>query len=214
MKNIISAGVISLLLSGCSVFGANVYEEPSFQIVATEGKVEIREYPSILVAQTTVEGSEDEMRNTAFRRLFRYITGNNAGEKSIEMTTPVMEQSASSQGKSIEMTAPVMVQDEPVEGEIRKWEMSFVMPKEYSLDNVPKPKDPTVRIKELPARTVAVLTFSGSLDQSNVDENQAILERWIENSKYRATSRPRTAGYNPPWTLPFLRRNEIHVDVE
>ena len=106
------------------------------------------------------------------------------------------------------MTAPVL--QERVGSE---WWMAFVMPSSYTMDSLPAPLDPTIKTTEIPSRTVAVIRYSGILSQTAIDLHAFQLQAWIEANGYQALSAPRSAGYDPPWTLPFLRRNEVHIDI-
>lgn len=200
----------SLLVSGCAVFGAAAAEEPDFEVLAEEGNVQIREYGELLVAQTRVEGDYDEISNVAFRRLAGFIFGGNQSRQEVAMTAPVLQEAASrGKGEKIAMTAPVLQ-----ESSGDAWVMTFVMPAEYTLETLPRPVDPLVEIRTIPPKRVATIRFSGLMNKKKFDRYSAELSNWIESSGYAALSPPRSAGYNPPWTLPPLRRNEIHIDVE
>ncbi|ARM32011.1 heme-binding protein [Prosthecochloris sp. HL-130-GSB] len=194
-----------LLLTGCSVLGKRSAEEPPYTVVEQSGDIEIRSYPSLIVAETVVEGSYRETSGKAFSRLAGYIFGRNSGEQKISMTAPVLQEP---EGKKISMTAPVL--QEP-EGD--SWRMSFVMPKEYTMQTLPRPLDPAVTLRELPARMVATIRYTGLHSQRNIDKWSEKLENWLEKEGYEMVSQPRAASYDPPWTIPMLRRNEIHIDV-
>lgn len=198
-----------VFLSGCSVFGAAAAEEPDFEVLAEEGEFQVREYGELLVAQTEVEGDYDEVGSVAFRRLAGFIFGDNEAAQKVAMTAPVLqEESIDGTSQEIAMTAPVL--QAPAEG---SWVMTFVMPAEHTLETLPRPTDPSVEIRTIPARRVATIRFSGLINKSKFDRYSARLGTWIENNGYIAVSPPRSAGYDPPWTLPPLRRNEIHIDV-
>jgi hypothetical protein len=150
-------------------------------------------------------------RNSAFRKLFRYISGENQGAKEIAMTAPVFMNGdqPSGQGTEIAMTAPVLMNNQD-----GKSMMSFVMPKDFTLQNTPKPKDPTVLVSEVKNYKVAAIQFSGTLSESNVAEHTKILQDWMKTAGYIAISAPVEAGYNGPMTLPMLRRNEILIQIQ
>ena len=95
-----------------------------------------------------------------------------------------------------------------------KSQMSFVMPKEFTLQNTPKPKDPTLQISELRKYQVATIQFSGTLSAGNVAEHRQILQDWLTAQSYVAIGAPLEAGYNGPMTLPMLRRNEILIEIQ
>ncbi len=201
--------IAPLAFAGCSVFGAEAADEPAYETLQTDGPVEVRRYDELVVARTTVSGGYDATTSTAFGRLAGYIFGKNRSKQKIAMTAPVLQERDSSTSEKIAMTAPVLMEEV---GE--SWQMTFVLPEGYTLDNAPDPVDPAVEVTTMPARTVATLRFSGRLREKSIEHHTEELERWIAESDYRAVSPPRAAGYDPPWTLPALRRNEIQIDVE
>ena len=107
------------------------------------------------------------------------------------------------------MTAPVIQQES---GTV--WQMAFVLPKGYTAETAPQPLDPSVTIKTMPSRLIAVMRYSGKLSEQVIEARSQELIDWLAKKGYQAISAPRSAAYDPPWTLPFLRRNEIHVDIE
>jgi hypothetical protein len=126
------------------------------------------------------------------------------------MTAPVLQEVAPSRkGEKIAMTAPVLQ-----ESSGDAWIMTFVMPAEYTLETLPEPVDPLVEIRTIAPKRVATVRFSGLMNKKKFDRNSAELSNWIERNGYAAVSAPRSAGYDPPWTLPPFRRNEIHIDIE
>lgn len=217
--SLICAAVVAsvMLLSGfgCSVFGIRTTPEPAYTVVEGDGSFELRDYDDLLVAQTKVAASYDDASSTAFRRLFRYISGANSTAKDVAMTAPVLqeqepapkEQEPSS--SEIAMTAPVLQQETGEGG----WTMAFVLPDSYTLATAPQPSDPEVVLGVLPGRRVAVLRYSGSLSEERMEQRTAELREWIATKGLQPLSEPRSAGYDPPWTLPFLRRNEVLIDV-
>ena len=210
----LSLPLATLLLSGCTVVGATAAEEPSFRLVAEDGPIQIREYGELLVARTQVDGSYDESGRAGFRRLAGFIFGDNRSQAKVAMTAPVLRERADERadkirGEKISMTAPVF--QEP-SGEA--WTMTFVMPGQYTLETLPQPVDPRVEISTIPAKTVATIRFSGLMNQKKFDRYSRELSAWLDANDLVAVSTPRSAGYNPPWTLPPLRRNEIHIDIE
>lgn len=211
MKKLALVAITSLFVSGCTVFGAAAAEEPPYEVIRSDGAIEVRRYGELLVAQTAVEGAYDEVGGAAFRRLAGFIFGDNTTREKVAMTAPVLQQpeAGAAEGTEIAMTAPVL--QEP-DGET--WIMTFVMPSEFTRETLPEPNDPQVKIATIPPRTVATIRFSGLMGEKKVDRYSAKLSRWLEEHGYRAVSEPRSAGYNPPWTLPPLRRNEIHIDIE
>ncbi len=195
-----------LLLSACSVFGVRTVEEPPHQVVRQLGPVEIRSYGPRLAAQVVVGGSEIGARSAGFRQLAAYIFGANRSRSTIAMTAPV----AQSASQSIAMTAPVD-QAPTADG---KWLVRFYMPGNYTRDTLPVPNDPGVQIVEAPAQTVAVLRYSGIPTTAAGRDAATRLLAALEGSPYRAAGPVMGWFYDPPWTLPPLRRNEAAVAVE
>lgn len=205
----------AILLTGCSVFGKSDVETAPYTLLKADEtlKIEIRNYGSMVLVSTDMSG---DGRNSAFRKLFRYISGDNQVAREISMTAPVFmngqataKQGNDEQGTEIAMTAPVLMNNQD-----GKAMMSFVMPKDFTLQNTPKPKDPTVLVSEVKNYKVATIQFSGTLSESNVAEHTKILQDWMKTAGYIAISAPVEAGYNGPMTLPMLRRNEILIEIE
>jgi hypothetical protein len=197
-----------ILLAGCSLFSAKDVEISPYDVVKadTAKNIEIREYkPMVWVSAPMVD---KDGRNNAFRTLFAYIQGANEGTQKIAMTAPVfMDKEV--EGAKIPMTAPVFM-----DAESAKPMMSFVMPADYTLATTPKPTDPSVTVHELKDYKVAVIRFNGRLSDANIDKHRKILENWITENKLEVTGNYQSAGYNPPFTLPVLKRNEVLVTIK
>jgi len=200
----------SLLLSACSVFGIrNGTEEPPHSLVERLGDVEIRRYAPRMAAETTVPGDAYSARGEGFRRLAGYIFGGNQGRVRIDMTAPVAQSGAPAgapAGERIAMTAPV-AQASDAEG----WVIRFFLP--AGLADAPKPNDGRVRIVPVPAETVAVLRFGGLASDTAIAAQRATLLATLAGTRWRPAADPVAWFYDPPWTLPPLRRNEIAVPV-
>ena len=197
--------LLALALTGCSVFGVRSgTPEPSYQLVTKIGPVEIRQYVPRLAASVTVPGDEISARSAGFRRLAAFIFGANTARSSIEMTAPVAQSAA-----KIAMTAPV-AQLSPAPGQ---WTISFYMPAGYTAATLPKPKDKGIVISELPGALDAVIQFSGIPGKAATAKAQAELLATLANSPYAPAGPPEEWFYDPPWTIPFLRRNEVAVPV-
>lgn len=205
MKKIITV-LTTICLSACSIVGIRNADEPSYQVLTEEGPIQIRHYPSLVVAQTEVNANYKNASGLAFQRLAGYIFGNNKKQQSITMTAPVIQQQ---QAEKLAMTAPVMQQKS---GAV--WVMTFLLPQGYTLSTAPVPLDSAVLIQEIPDKKVATLRYTGSLSEQGIEEKSAELTDWLSQQHYQAISPPRSAAYDPPWTLPFLRRNEVHIDIE
>lgn len=205
MKNPFSA-LTSIILTGCTVIGIRSSAEPQYQLLSEYGEIQIRQYPPLLIAKTLIDADYAQAGNIGFNRLAGYIFGGNQQKQQMVMTAPVFRENL---GEQIAMTAPVLQQAID-----NKWTMAFVMPAGYSLETLPTPVDPQVTIKALPAKKVAVLRYSGSLNLKKINEKSRLLMAWIEQQHLTPLSAARSAAYDPPWTLPALRRNEIHIDIE
>ena len=197
-------------ITACSVVGIRSTEEPVYSVLQNEDRFEVRSYEAIVIAETLVDADFDEAGDIAFRRLFAYISGDNKSAAEISMTAPVMAlDEARGTGEKISMTAPVTG-----EKTARGWRYAFVLPSDYTIDTAPIPDSPEITLKRLPARQAAVVRYSGSWGEGAYEKNLAELRSWMRQNNLEADSLPRVAGYDPPWTLPFLRRNEIIIDIK
>ncbi len=196
----------SLFLTGRSVFGVMSVEEAGYEVVRDNKRIQIRQYNPMVVAQTEVDSNFKEASNQAFNRLFKYISGNNKKQQKISMTAPVIRDT---KAEEIAMTAPVFQEKAG-----KFWLMQFVLPSDYTLATAPIPNDPFITVKEIPSKKVAVLRYSGFLSEQSIAEKTKGLNVWLDAEGFKAISSARSAGFDPPWTLPFLRRNEVHIDVE
>jgi effector-binding domain-containing protein len=207
--NIRQAGlyiIISLspmLLCSCAAVGI---EKAKYKVIEKEGKFEIRQYQPQIVAETIVEADFDEAGNVAFGRLFDYISGENRSKKKIAMTAPVSQETGS---QKIAMTVPV--NQRKSEG---NYVVSFMMPSKYTIEALPEPLDSNVRLREIPARKVAAIRYSGSWSQKKYESKKALLEQFIESKGLRIIGEDIFARYDPPFQLWFLRRNEVLLEVE
>jgi len=204
VKVVIMATLLgSLFLSACSVFGIRGgTEEPAHSVTERLGDVEIRRYAPRIAVETTVPGDAAAARGEGFRRLAGYIFGGNQGRTRIEMTAPVAQS-----GQRIAMTAPV-TQSLAEAG----WIIQFFLP--TGLTDPPKPNDSRLRIVPVPEETVAVLRFSGLATDAAVATQRAALFTTLAGTHWRAAGEPVTWYYDPPWTLPPLRRNEVAMPVD
>ncbi|KAK9146932.1 hypothetical protein Sjap_006835 [Stephania japonica] len=191
-------------------------ETPEFRVIVRRDQYEIREVEPYFVAETMMPGISGFDFNGAsqgFNVLAEYLFGKNTKSESMEMTTPVFTRKAQSDGEKMEMTAPVITKQSIYRD---KWQMSFVMPSKYGAD-LPVPKDPSVKIKEVPRRIVAVSAFSGYVSDKEVKRRESKLRDALKSDKQfqlKKGALVEVAQYNPPFTLPFSRRNEIALEVE
>jgi hypothetical protein len=196
----------SLLLGACSVVGVRDTPEPASTVIARVGVVEIRRYAPTAAAETTIDGSELYARSVGFQRLFAYITGANRGRAKIAMTAPV----AQAKAETIAMTAPV-AQTETSTG---AWTVRFFLPATMTTATAPVPQDSRVAIVAVPPRLMAVLRFSGQATPDTVLAEGRRLDETLATSSWRADGPLVAWFYDPPWTLPPFRRNEIARPVE
>ncbi|MGE2735478.1 SOUL family heme-binding protein [Mycolicibacterium vaccae] len=183
-------------------------EEPRYTVLDTINRdgvrIEIRQYADRIAAETTVAADEDAARNIGFRRLANYIFGGNDGGRKIDMTAPVTQRS----GQKIAMTAPVTQQAGGGPSTIR-----FFMPSKWTMDTLPTPNDERVALVEVPGETVAVLRFTGDRSPDEVQRRSDQLREALRGSGYDLAGDPMAWFYDPPFTLPFRRRNEVVVPV-
>lgn len=179
-------------------------EQAKYQVIEKDGDFEIRDYSPVIVAETIVSGDRDVAINQGFRTIADYIFGNNMTSQKVAMTAPVIQQS----GEKIAMTAPVIQQGK---GEL--WTVRFVMPSSYSIKTLPKPTNQNVMLKEVAAKRFAVVRFSGLAGKESLSKHCAELQAFVKSKKLKTISAPLYAFFNPPWTLPFLRRNEVMLEL-
>ena len=199
-------GLLLALLTGYAM----AIEEPAYSVTEKSAPFELRTYQPKIVAEVVVSGSMDEASSKGFRLLANYIFGNNSAgggtSQKIQMTAPV---GMTPKSETISMTAPVTMQQSE-----EQWRVSFVMPSAYTMETLPKPNNAAVTIREIPQTRYAVIRFSGLTSEKKVAQKTTELLNWLSERGYRPTGKPELARYNPPWTLPFLRRNEIMVQYQ
>ena len=199
----------SFIFSNIFFNPAMATEEPEFKLISEEAEFQIREYDPKIIAQVEVDGDFDEASSRGFKLLADYIFGNNlldGASKKISMTTPV---EMSPLTENLLMTSSVM--NDQVNN---KWSINFVMPQEFSLDTLPKPNKSQVNIIEVPKEKYAVIVFSGLVRESSYAEKAELLSNYLEENSFKQQGAIKIARYNPPWTLPFFRRNELMVRID
>ncbi|NBW61479.1 MAG: heme-binding protein [Methylophilaceae bacterium] len=212
MKNHLSYWALVLSIFTLFIFSgiAVATEEPKFSLLEKDQSFELRLYEPKIIAEVEVDGDMSAASRKGFRQIADFIFGNNTAQsgksEKISMTAPVAIKPAS---EKIAMTAPVGVQQSE-----KGWKVSFVMPSQYTLETLPKPNNPQISIKQLPAKKFALIRFSGLVDEEKMQAKSAELNQWITMKKLNPVGIPELARYNPPWTLPFLRRNELMIEVE
>ena len=188
---------------------AQAIDEPAYTVVQTTDVFEVRQYAPYLVAEVVVPGPVNEAGSQGFNLLGGYIFGKNKGERKLEMTAPVTQQAAPP--VKLEMTAPVTQAAAP--GGTGQFVVQFVMPKGYTLATLPEPLDARVKLREVPGNRVAVIRFSGSWSQSTYEEQLQKLRNALAAAGMATQGEPVSSRYNSPFSLPFLRRNEIWLNL-
>jgi DNA gyrase inhibitor GyrI len=188
---LISLGLaMTILLTILALGGTTTragYATAPYKIIRTDGKFELRDYPVLVVAETPMHGEDN-----GFMRLFHYIGGENAAQQKISMTTPVLICAAGGTNAT----------------------MAFVMPASLGTNGAPQPTQPSVAVRQIPAGQFAVYRFSGGRSAKNAAGAAAQLTAWLAREKIATQGEPMFAYFDPPWTLPFLRRNEVMFRVE
>ena len=179
-------------------------EKPDYKVIQSEQNIEIRQYEPMIIAEVEVDGKREDAIGDGFRLLADYIFGNNTVQQVISMTAPVQQK----ENQKIAMTAPVQQQSTG-----KSWRMSFVMPSKYSMDSLPVPNNNRVRLKDILTKKFVVIEFSGTNSNENVTEHENQLMNYIEANQIKINDSPKYAFYNPPWSLPFLRRNEVMIEI-
>jgi hypothetical protein len=205
--------LLALLVGFLGMESAMAIEEPKYEVRTSQAPFELRHYAPTLIAQTIVEGDMDAASNKGFRLIADFIFGNNLAVNSeqaakIAMTAPVTVEPQSSK---IAMTAPVTI--EPQLGSAQQWRIHFVMPSQYTLATIPKPKNSAVTLHELPSKYFVVHRYSGFNTEARVQEKTDEALAWAKQQSLKVVGTPQLSRYNPPWTLPMFRRNEIMVEV-
>lgn len=199
--------IVATILVGALATGpimSNV-ETPSYKVIQSKGKIEIREFDPMVIAEVQVVGRRKDAISSGFKLLADYIFGNNISQENID-TTATIQQPAS---EKIAMTAPVQQQLAN-----DSWLVSFVMPSEYNLEDLPKPKNIEVKLKNVPVKRFVTIQFSGTSSDENLAKHKKLLVEFIKTNSISVTGTSKYAFYNPPWTLPLMRRNEVMFEVQ
>lgn len=205
---------MTLLLIGIAVvilwslwgYFSSKVEQAAYTVLSKTSGYEVREYAAHIEAQAMVAGPYDEALSKGFRIIAGYIFGGNKQKEGIAMTAPVREQNTSSE--KIAMTAPVVAS---TRGDSRM--IAFVMPKSYTLESLPTPTDARVHLVEVPAKKMAALRFSWSRGGGRVGAMETRLLAALSRDRVAVLGTPSYAGYNAPWTPPWMQRHEVLVEV-
>lgn len=200
---LITHTLLALLTTCLWMESAMAIEEPHYDVLISQAPFELRHYAPTLIAQTVVDGDRDEASNKGFRLIADFIFGNNLAENS-------------TQAAKIAMTAPVTVEPQSNDTSVagaKQWRIHFVMPSQYTLANIPKPNNSAVTLHELPRKYFVVHRYSGFNTVARVQEKTNEALAWAKQQALKVVSTPQLSRYDPPWTLPMFRRNEIMVEV-
>lgn len=200
------AVIVPVLLIAAAAAGVIMsrVEQPNYKVTMTEGAIEIRSYGPMIAAEAEVKGERKAAINEGFRLIAAYIFGANRPNAKIAMTAPVQQQST----QTIAMTAPVTQQ---TTGD--SWTVRFFMPSSWTLETLPLPNDARVTLKPVPAKRILAVRFSGTASDGLLKAKTESLETYAADKKLVTVGQPVMAFYNPPWTLPVFRRNEIMFEL-
>ncbi|RBP49906.1 SOUL family heme-binding protein [Arenicella xantha] len=197
--------IFVVVLTFCLPLSVLAVDEPPHTVVLKDHKFELRQYRAMLIAEVTVTGDMRRAGNSGFKPLADYIFGNNTSAEKMQMTAPVTR----TESTKIAMTAPVT----RVENDDKSWTVAFVMPVKWTKETLPQPNNPDISIREVPAELIASIRFSGRGSEVSHKKKQLELEQWIDQQGYVVAGEPRYAGYDAPWVLWPLRRNEVMIPV-
>jgi effector-binding domain-containing protein len=212
------AVILMMVLIGLSGAIMSDVEQAKYKVIESHNNIEIREYTPMIVAEVEVTGTREEAIKQGFRMIADYIFGDNTPAKKIAMTAPVTQ----TEGEKIAMTAPVIQTPSekipmtaPVIQQANNdtWKIRFIMPQGYTLTTLPVPKNDAVKLKQIAEKRFVVIRFSGLPDHEKLQQHQQTLSAFIQEKRLKASPVATYAFYNPPWTLPFLRRNEVMFEV-
>ncbi|CCE01552.1 heme-binding protein [Bradyrhizobium sp. STM 3809] len=190
-------GLVVLVLAGAAIAAGPIMsrvEHPRYDVVKRDGDVEIRAYAPMIIAQAEVQGARRPAIEEGFRIIAGYIFGANQAKAKIAMTAPVQQQAtaAAADGAGSD-----------------HWSVSFVMPSSWSLEALPPPADARIKLTPLPAQRMLAITFSGAYSDGILADKTRELRDYAQRQGITVSGTPLLAFYNPPWTLPMLRRNEV-----
>lgn len=182
-------GLITLFYTGASMAAI---EEPTYSVIEKSGPYELRAYEPKIIAEVEVSGTMKQASNRGFKMIAGYIFGGNTSQQGVS--------------QKISMTTPVTMR----QGN-GQWRMHFVMPSKYTMGTLPTPNNDAVTLRQIPKQNYAVIRFSGLAGPQKVANMTAALEQWLKTKNITPKGKPELSRYDPPWTLPFFRRNEVMV---
>ena len=184
----------------------NNVERPDFEIITDYDNIQIRKIPKQIYATVTITGNESQVSSEGFSILAGFIFGWNKSRTNVAMTSPVISQK---QSQTIAMTSPVLSQKD------NEWSysISFLMPKEYTIDTLPIPDDDRITIHNIDEKTIAVISFNAYATQTRIEKYRSKLLDWLKSLNISTLWEPIVAQYNDPWTPPLMRTNEIRIEI-
>ncbi|HPA46679.1 MAG TPA: heme-binding protein [bacterium] len=205
----------SLVVAFLLLFGgfAMAYEQPAYEVIQKYEKFELRRYSPYIVAETEVTGAFEDVGNQAFRILFSFISGNNRKSEKIAMTAPVNQSPVDTEGEKIAMTVPVIQSPAPESQDRKTYIFAFVMPSKYTLETLPQPNDSRVKFRQVPGKLMAAHTYSGSWKEKKYRKHESLFLESLKKAGLSPLGSPVYARYNSPFSLSFLRRNEVLVEI-
>lgn len=192
--------VLKTALLCCLASNLLAAEEPSYEILVQDDRFEIRQYETMIVAEVSLEGDAKEVSKPGFKLLVDYVFGDNTPQQA----------SSTKDSQKIKMTVPVTREQTADDA----WRIAFFMPSKWNLNTLPQPNNDAVVLRELPPRTMAAIRFSGRWKEQRYVEKRSELESWLAAKGYSLAGRAQYAAYNPPWSLPAFRRNEVIIPVQ
>ena len=205
MMKTVRMTILALAVTAWGVSPAMATEEPAFTLVQKQGNFEIRDYAPVIVAEVTLQGGAERARNAGFQPLADYIFAKDRKGPQIAMTAPVTQ----APREQIAMTAPVTQRADSASS----WTVGFTMPAKYTMETLPAPVNPSVKLIPHPAKRMAVVRFSGTGSAGEMEQVRGDLMKQVATLGLTPVGAPVFAFYDPPWTLPFFRRNEVMVEL-
>jgi len=199
-------GAVALVVIAAAAAGPIMsrVEQPEYKVTRSENSIELREYDAMIMAEAEVKGERKAAINEGFRLIADYIFGANKPNAKISMTAPVQQQAK----QTIAMTAPVTQKAKDDD-----WTVSFILPKSWTMETLPTPTNERVKLVPVPAKRMVAIRFSGTADDRSIATKTAELRKYADDHDLSVIGEPVLAFYNPPWTLPFFRRNEIMLEL-
>lgn len=162
-------------------------ERASYEVMLKEEPFEIRNYAPMVIA---ISNETDLRGYSGFNEAFNYISGSNEDHSKISMTTPVLND---------------------LEGNLTT---AFVMPREYKIEDLPKPTSNNLSLRQVSQKKCASISFSGNANSKTVQTKIEELKKWIELKKLVPIGSFQLARYNPPFIPGFLKKNEVLIEIE